>query len=937
MKRFLALIIVLGMFFAPVAFAGPSAAPTFKSAPALTTRPTVAIHNVKGRVGTLSAPAVGDVLVASTGGWTNNPTSYTYDWQRCNSSGASCVSIAGSSTTSGSYTIASADSGDTLRVGVIATNGSGASAETFSAVSAVVGAAGATPVNTLLPALSGSAAQGSVITLTVGTFSNETSQTGYWEDCPTASSTTCTATNPSGGTSYTLATTDPVGNYLRLEEIATNANGTTTVWSNAIGPITAGSPPAGGTLPWEPSGYPSYSGYTTVNITTADESTDPYTLNLTPGVNYNVVLPSTTFVGAIEILYGNNINIIGGSISVPTPPDGYNNDGNSEDEGLLVERQTGTVHVEGVNFTCQQGSDPVMCDGINTEDQAANIVLENDRAVNLWGTYSNPKGAAPSTGEHADVIETWGGANKLDVDNFTGSGDYQGFTVGYDLYSNSATPANGGCNGNCFVGSYDLRNVNLVNLPIPSAHTSFANGGGKLFLVTSYDTTCRVAGPMWLTNFYIDDESNGEVPIGSQTWPTVNSGTACSGSLSGTTETWPNLTNITGGGGVGVGHVTLATPPGGDFVPAGVAGVNYVSPGYSSTNTSSQSGPVVSVAPAITGTDSVGSVLTATAGTWSGSPTFAYQWSECPTSCTGSNATTISGATSATYTLQSGDAGDVIYVAVTATNADGSTVDYSAVTPVITTGSGGGNGTSVFHGTFSTPVTTQSNYPTLYATSCPACSYINANEMQLHVTSSNDPAGDGDYRQDMSSATSVYPANVGECTTIPFQFTSVSPVPDTSYLQFVEAKDTAASQAGWDFSLSDYFVAGNAGNQVLMGADTTGGTSGTNMWHASTTLDSGAHTVSICTNDSNTGSGVIDGIYLDGVQQTFNMNGFSGTTASGFAILDDGASTWPLDINDYTGGGAAVPNTMIHGAPFVSTIGSNNLPPEPTGGWTSLS
>ncbi len=29
-----------------------------------------------------------------------------------------------------------------------------------------------------------------------------------------------------------------------------------------------------------------------------------------------------------------------------------------------------------------------------------------------------------------------------------------------------------------------------------------------------------------------------------------------------------------------VGHVTLGPPPAGDFVPTGVAGLNYVSPGY---------------------------------------------------------------------------------------------------------------------------------------------------------------------------------------------------------------------------------------------------------------------------------------------------------------------------------------------------------------------
>lgn len=72
--------------------------------------------------------------------------------------------------------------------------------------------------------------------------------------------------------------------------------------------------------------------------------------------------------------------------------------------------------------------------------------------------------------------------------------------------------------------------------------------------------------------------------------------------------------------------------------------------------------PSNSVLPAISGVLSVASVLTAYEGVWANEPTsFTYQWKNA-----GSN---ISGATSKTYTVQAGDAGDLITCVVTAVNA----------------------------------------------------------------------------------------------------------------------------------------------------------------------------------------------------------------------------------------------------------------------------
>lgn len=78
--------------------------------------------------------------------------------------------------------------------------------------------------------------------------------------------------------------------------------------------------------------------------------------------------------------------------------------------------------------------------------------------------------------------------------------------------------------------------------------------------------------------------------------------------------------------------------------------------------------PVNTVAPVISGTQVVGSSLSSTTGTWTGTPliNYTYQWYR--------GATLISGATSSSYTLVQADAGNTsnITCQVTATNAIGS-------------------------------------------------------------------------------------------------------------------------------------------------------------------------------------------------------------------------------------------------------------------------
>jgi hypothetical protein len=77
-------------------------------------------------------------LTTSTGSWSGTtPMTYSYQWQRCDGSGASCAPVFGA--TAASYVLAAADVGSTLRASVTASNSAG-SATASSTATASVGA-----------------------------------------------------------------------------------------------------------------------------------------------------------------------------------------------------------------------------------------------------------------------------------------------------------------------------------------------------------------------------------------------------------------------------------------------------------------------------------------------------------------------------------------------------------------------------------------------------------------------------------------------------------------------------------------------------------------------------------------------------------------------------------------------------------------------------
>jgi streptogramin lyase len=85
---------------------------------------------------TLSGSAVeGAVLSASTGGWSNGPSSFAYEWQVCNAAGAECTDVEGQAASQ--IALSPTDVSHTLRTIVTASNAAGA-VSAASNVSAVV-------------------------------------------------------------------------------------------------------------------------------------------------------------------------------------------------------------------------------------------------------------------------------------------------------------------------------------------------------------------------------------------------------------------------------------------------------------------------------------------------------------------------------------------------------------------------------------------------------------------------------------------------------------------------------------------------------------------------------------------------------------------------------------------------------------------------------
>ncbi len=223
--------------FGPIThFAGelPKAYVTYTTAASSTAAPgNTALPGLGGTA------QLGASLTVSTGNWTNSPTGFTYQWQRCDSGGGNCVDLANQ--VASAYTLVAGDVGQTLRAKVRALNDGGISGFATSGASPVVvssGGGSTPPINTAPPIISGTAQAGATLGSSSGAWLNSPTSYAYqWQRC-NSSGASCANIGGAVSTSLLLGPTD-VGSTIRVNVTAANSAGQASSLSNATAVVAA--------------------------------------------------------------------------------------------------------------------------------------------------------------------------------------------------------------------------------------------------------------------------------------------------------------------------------------------------------------------------------------------------------------------------------------------------------------------------------------------------------------------------------------------------------------------------------------------------------------------------------------------------------------------------------------------------------------------------
>jgi hypothetical protein len=149
-------------------------------------------------------------------------------------------------------------------------------------------------------------------------------------------------------------------------------------------------------------------------------------LRLNPRRDYVLRLPSRPLVapGGLRISGGHHVVLVGGLIHVT-----------GRAGGMLLQGQTGTIHIEGVRLTGR-----AMVEGIDLSEGAGAVV----QLQNIWIDEVHGSQAT----NHADLIQTWAGPRRLRIDGFVGKTGYQGFFLLPNQHFRGPPPER-----------FDLRNV----------------------------------------------------------------------------------------------------------------------------------------------------------------------------------------------------------------------------------------------------------------------------------------------------------------------------------------------------------------------------------------------------------------------------------------------------------------------------------------------
>jgi hypothetical protein len=579
------------------------------------------------------APTVGETLSVSNGSWTENPTSYSYQWQRCNTLGEQCAAIAGA--TKATYVLASADQGATIRAQLSASNATGPSVPASSTPTAVVQPA--LPVNTAPPAISGPPTVGETLRVSNGSWTeNPTSYSYQWQRCNTLGEE-CVAIAGETKRTHPLVIADE-GSTIRAEVTATNAAGSSAPATsthtaviapepsapptNTAPPVISGTPMVGETLTssegsWSenPSGY----SYQWQRCNTAGEACEAIA---------GATEPSIVLAGA-QKAFTLRAQVTGTNAAGSSPP--------------ATSTQTAVVQPAPP----ANSSPPVI---------SGNAMVGQTLSASTGSWSENPTGYSyqwqrcSAEGEECETIT--GATNS----GYLLAGADAGATIRAQVSASNASGSSAPATSS----------QTAVIAPGTSAPTNIARP--VISGTPTVGKTLTVSTGKW-----------SESPTSySYRWQRCNTlGEECAAIAGATKRAYP-----------------LASPDAGSTLRAEVTASNAAGPSAPATTTQTAiiapepTVPTNTVLPVISGRPTVGRTLTVSTGSWSGSPTsYSYQWQRCNT--LGEECAAITGATTRTYPLVSADEGSTIRAEVTASNAAGPSEPALSAASATVTGSEG--------------------------------------------------------------------------------------------------------------------------------------------------------------------------------------------------------------------------------------------------------
>jgi hypothetical protein len=687
--------------------ASPATEPASAARPAVVTAPTIS-----------GTARDGATLTADPGTWTGTPPiEYAYQWQRCDSDGTGCTSIAGA--TDATYTLTPTDVDHTVRVRVTATNGGGAATATSAQTSRV---AAEPPANTTAPTVSGTPRDRSTLTADRGTWSGTPplSYAYQWQRCD-APGEGCAEITGATDAAYELVSAD-VGSTVRVVVTASNAAGSTSYPSAATdviapaGPVNtlaprvtglardgelltatrggwSGTPPITYAYQWRRcdatgDGCSDVAGATdaTYRLTAADVD---HTMR--------VVVTATNAAGSAAAASDGSDRVTAAppqSTSRPTVS-GTPRDGQT----LTADHGTwsGTPPIAYAYQWQRCDRDGAGCADIaGAIDPTYRLTADDvEHTVLVAVAATNAGGSATATSEPTAAVGAEGPAS-TSAPTISGT-PRDGRTLTADRGSWTGTPP--------ITYAYQWRRCDADG----AGCASIAGATGSTYDVSAADVdgTLRVAvtatnaGGSATATSAATDRIDALGP--DNTAPPAISGTARDGeTLTASQGEWTGTAPITyafqwrrcDADGSGCADIesaagatyTLTSDDARHSVRVAVTATNA---GGSATATSTPTGvvaanpPVNATPPSISGAPRDGESLTADPGTWNGTTpiVYAYQWRRCDRA--GANCVDIGGATSRTHALAGDDVDRTVRVVVTATNAAGEADATSEATALV--------------------------------------------------------------------------------------------------------------------------------------------------------------------------------------------------------------------------------------------------------------